>query len=155
MSLTFYYSPNSTASITELVLEELGVQCERVKLDLRAGDTKKPDFLKLNPNGKVPLIVHDGVSIFESEWTPKEQHNEKTAEVALKDVHECLRILDAALDGRQFLTGEYTVADTHVSSFIDWLRHMKVDCAKYARLEAWSKRCAERPAYKKLMAQGA
>ena len=34
--------------------------------DFKAGDTKKPEFLKLNPNGKVPVIVHDGTSIWES-----------------------------------------------------------------------------------------
>jgi glutathione S-transferase len=56
----------STASITQLVLEELGVACEQVRVDLKKGDTKKPEFLKLNPNGKVPLIIHDGTSIWES-----------------------------------------------------------------------------------------
>ena len=66
MSLIFYYAPMSTATITELVLEELGVPCEKVKLDFQKGDTKKPDFLKLNPNGKVPLLVHDGTTIWES-----------------------------------------------------------------------------------------
>jgi glutathione S-transferase len=66
MSLTLYYAPMSTAAITQLVVEELGVPCEMVKLDLRAGDTKKPDYLKINPNGVVPCIVHDGVAIWES-----------------------------------------------------------------------------------------
>lgn len=66
MSLTFYYSPMSTASITDLVLEELGVPCERIKVDIRQGETRKPEYLRLNPNGKVPLIVHDGTPIWES-----------------------------------------------------------------------------------------
>src|SRR5687768_326574 len=66
MSLIFYYAPMSTATIAQLVIEELGIPCERVKLDIQSGDTKKPDFLKLNPNGKVPLIVHDGTVIWES-----------------------------------------------------------------------------------------
>jgi glutathione S-transferase len=66
MSLTFYYSPQSSASPVHFVLEELGVPYEKVKIDLRAGDQKKPEFLKLNPNGCVPLLVHDGVPIFES-----------------------------------------------------------------------------------------
>src|SRR5262245_49722860 len=66
MSLVFYYAPMSTASITQLVLEELGIPCEKVKLDLQKGDTKKPEFVKLNPNAKVPVIVHDGTVIFES-----------------------------------------------------------------------------------------
>ena len=66
MSLIFYYAPMSTASITEIVLEELGIPCEKVKLELQKGDTKKPEFLKLNPNGKVPTLVHDGTPIWES-----------------------------------------------------------------------------------------
>ena len=66
MSLTFYYAPMSTASITTLVLEELAGARERVKLDLKKGETKTPEFLKRNPNGKVPVIVHDGSVIFES-----------------------------------------------------------------------------------------
>jgi glutathione S-transferase len=66
MSLTFYYAPMTTAGITEDVLAELGTPCERVKLDLRAGDTKKPEFLAVNPNGRVPTIVHDGTAIWES-----------------------------------------------------------------------------------------
>jgi len=203
MSLTFYYAPMSTASITELVIEELGVPCEKVKLDFSKGDTKKPDFLKINPNGKVPVIVHEGSVIFESaaitmylgeqfgvekklypapgpkrgeamkwivwtnvtlgdavgrwtrntmDWVPAEQHNAKAAEAAKADMHNCLRILDEALEGKQFLVGEYTLADTHTNSLLDWLRHMKVDFSKYARLEAWGKRCAARPAYQRLMA---
>jgi|GEM_PF-323219 len=66
MALIFYYAPMSTASLTEAVLAELGVACERVKLDIDAGDTRKPAFLKINPNGRVPAIVHDGTAIWES-----------------------------------------------------------------------------------------
>jgi glutathione S-transferase len=203
MSLIFYYAPMSTASITELVLEELGVPVERVKLDIQKGDTKKPEFLKLNPNGKVPVLVHDGTVIFESsaitmylgetfgvekklypapgpkrgeamkwiawanvtlgdavgrftrntmDWVPAEQHNEKAAEVAKKDMANCLRIVDEALEGKQFLVGDYTLADTHLNSFMDWLRYMKIDFSPYARIKAWGERCSARPAYAKIMA---
>lgn len=205
MSLTFYFAPMSTAGITDLVLEELGVPCERVKVDIRGGETRRPEFLRLNPNGKVPLIVHDGTPIWESaaitmylgevfgvekdlypaagtrrgeamkwivwtnvtcgdavyrfmrntsEWTPADQHNAKAAEAAKADIANCLRILDEALSGRQFLAGAYTLADTHLNSFIDWLRHMHMDLAPYARLNAWSERCKARPAYGRAMARG-
>ncbi len=66
MSLIFYGAPMSTASVTHAVLEELGVPYEKVAIDLKANDQKKAEFLKLNPNGKVPTVVHDGVAIFES-----------------------------------------------------------------------------------------
>jgi glutathione S-transferase len=66
MAITFYYAPMSSAAPTHWILEELGIPHEKVVVDLRAGDQKKPAFLKINPNGKVPVLVHDGVVIFES-----------------------------------------------------------------------------------------
>jgi len=205
MSLTFYYSPMSTAGITEHVLEELGTPCERVKVDIQKGETRKPEYLRLNPNGKVPLIVHDGVAIWESaaitmylgevfgvekglyppagarrgeamkwivwtnatlveavsrwmrntsEWTPVEQHNAQAGEAAQQDIQTCLRILDEALAGRQFLLGGYTLADTHLNAVTAWLSHMKVDCSAYANFNAWCQRCAARPAYARALARG-
>lgn len=66
MSLIFYYSPHSNASRVRMSLSELGVPHETVLVDLKAGDQKKPDFLRINPNGKVPTIVLDGTPLFES-----------------------------------------------------------------------------------------
>ncbi len=63
MSLTFYFAPMSTASITEAVIAELGIPCDRVELNLSNGDSRKPEFLKINPNGRVPAIVHEGTAI--------------------------------------------------------------------------------------------
>ena len=66
MSLVFYYAPMSSAFTIHWALEELKVPYEKVKIDLQAGDQRKPAFLALNPNGKVPTLVHDGTPIFES-----------------------------------------------------------------------------------------
>jgi glutathione S-transferase len=66
MSLTFYYTPMSSATRVHWALEELEVPYEKVKVDLGAGDQKKPEYLALNPNGKVPLLVVDGTPVFES-----------------------------------------------------------------------------------------
>jgi glutathione S-transferase len=66
MSLVFYYTPMSSATRIHWALEELGVPYEKIKLDLAAGDQKKPEYLALNPNGKIPLLVADGTPIFES-----------------------------------------------------------------------------------------
>lgn len=66
MSITFFYYPQSSASRVHWTLEELGVPYEKVKIDLRAGDQKKPEFLAINPNGKVPALVLDGTPVFES-----------------------------------------------------------------------------------------
>jgi glutathione S-transferase len=60
-------TPNGwKASIT---LEELEVPYEVRAIDLGSGDQKKPDFLAINPNGRIPAIVdHDlgGLRVFES-----------------------------------------------------------------------------------------
>jgi glutathione S-transferase len=66
MSLTFYYSPMSSATRIHWALEELGIPYEKVKVDIRAGAQKAPEYLKVNPNGKVPAIVDDGTPMFES-----------------------------------------------------------------------------------------
>ncbi len=66
MSITYYYAPMSTAVRTTWAIEELGVPCERVKVDIQKKQTKTPEFLKMNPNGVVPVLVVDGTAIFES-----------------------------------------------------------------------------------------
>ena len=66
MSIVFYYSPLSSAVTVHWALEELGVPYEGVRVDLAAEEQKKPAFLAINPNGKVPALVHDGTPLFES-----------------------------------------------------------------------------------------
>jgi glutathione S-transferase len=64
--LTYYFAPMSTAVRTTWAIDELGVPCERVKIDIQKKETKTEAFLKLNPNGEVPVLVVDGTPIFES-----------------------------------------------------------------------------------------
>ncbi|WP_394850434.1 glutathione S-transferase family protein [Pendulispora brunnea] len=66
MAITLYYAPMSSATRAFWALEELGIPFEKVKLDLRAGDQKKPEYLKINPNGKVPALVDGEAKIFEN-----------------------------------------------------------------------------------------
>ena len=65
MSLTFYSAPMSSATPVELALNELAVPHEKVTFDLAARPQKRPEYLKLNPNGKVPTLVVDGTPMFE------------------------------------------------------------------------------------------
>jgi glutathione S-transferase len=48
------------------MLIELGEPHELRKLDLDAGDQRKPEYLKLNPNGFVPTMIVDGAPLFEA-----------------------------------------------------------------------------------------
>eukprot|EP01087_Luapelamoeba_hula_P013028 TRINITY_DN369_c0_g1_i1.p1 TRINITY_DN369_c0_g1~~TRINITY_DN369_c0_g1_i1.p1 ORF type:complete len:245 (-),score=55.68 TRINITY_DN369_c0_g1_i1:26-673(-) len=64
--LTFYFAPYCTASVTQAVLAQLHTPHTLVTLDLSKGDTRKPEFLAINPNGRVPTIVHGETVIWES-----------------------------------------------------------------------------------------
>jgi glutathione S-transferase len=64
--VTLYYANPSRASMTRLLLEELGAPHELVTLDLRAGDQLKSEFLAVNPLGKVPTIRHRGEIVTET-----------------------------------------------------------------------------------------
>jgi glutathione S-transferase len=48
------------------MLEELGVPYENVKVSFADGGTRKPEFLRVNPNGHIPALDDDGVVLFES-----------------------------------------------------------------------------------------
>jgi glutathione S-transferase len=49
-----------------VALAEKGIEYEKVFVDLRKKEQKSEDFLKLNPYGKVPVLVKNGVVIYES-----------------------------------------------------------------------------------------
>jgi glutathione S-transferase len=67
MSFTLYNAPQSTCSQrVRFVLNAKELPFEEVKLDLLAGDQLKPDYLKLNPNGVVPTLDHDGSIVIDS-----------------------------------------------------------------------------------------
>jgi glutathione S-transferase len=63
---TLYYSPGSASFAVHWMLIELGVPHELKKVDLEAGEHRKPEYLKLNPNGFVPTLIVDGTPLFES-----------------------------------------------------------------------------------------
>jgi glutathione S-transferase len=48
------------------MLEELGVPYELVKTDFANGDTRTPEFLRINPNGHVPALVDGDLTLWES-----------------------------------------------------------------------------------------
>ena len=66
MSIVLYWHPMSSASPVACALAELDVPHERIKVDIRTGEQRRPEFLALNPNGKVPTLTVDGAPMFEA-----------------------------------------------------------------------------------------
>lgn len=66
MSLVLYWHPMSSATPIACALAELGLPHERVKVDITTGEQRRPAFLALNPNGKVPTLTVDGAPMFEA-----------------------------------------------------------------------------------------
>jgi glutathione S-transferase len=55
--LKLFYAPNACSLAPHIALAEAGADFEAVRLDLKAGDQRKPDYLAVNPKGRVPVLV--------------------------------------------------------------------------------------------------
>jgi len=64
MAIQFYTNPMSRGQIARWMLEETGAPYEAIILDYQ-DKMKAPDYLAINPMGKVPAIVHDGQVVTE------------------------------------------------------------------------------------------
>ena len=65
--LVLYHNDMSVcAAKVRMALAEKRLEWEGVHLNLRAGDTQKPDYVKLNPGKVVPTLLHDGLPVIES-----------------------------------------------------------------------------------------
>src|SRR3954465_2963207 len=103
MAFTLYNAPQSTCSQrVRFVLNAKQLPFDEVKLDLLAGDQLKPDYLKLNPNGVVPTLDHDGAIVIDSsviieyldEIAPQPQSFTPEAPVARAKMRALMRFID-------------------------------------------------------------
>ncbi|QQS12593.1 MAG: glutathione S-transferase family protein [Rhodospirillales bacterium] len=193
--LKIYGSPQSRAARVLWCARECGVPFEQVTLDMKA--IKDPEFLKLNPNGKMPAMQDGELVLFESmainlylarkyggalwpssaegeglafQWsfwgmtevekhlltividqfmTPPDKRNPKAVEDAKAAVAKPLAVLEAALTGRQFLTGDtFTIADLNLASVMSWAKLVKLEMPTCPNVANWLDRCLSRPAFR-------
>lgn len=64
-SIVFYYNPMSRGRIAHWMLEEVGEPYRVELLSFEKGEHKQPQYLAINPMGKIPAIVHRGVVVTE------------------------------------------------------------------------------------------
>jgi glutathione S-transferase len=180
---------------TAIALEELGLDYVLCPVDLSAGEQRHESFLKLNPNGRIPVIVdHDGPSrrlIFESgailmylaektgrlmptdldgryeviQWlmfqmggigpmqgqaTAFERYIKENVPLARarykKETRRLYEVLNGRLQGRDFLCGDYSIADIASFSWVKAHRWARIPVENLDNLRAWIERIAARPA---------
>jgi GST-like protein len=64
--MKFYFNGSPNPTKVALFLEESGLPYEPIPVDTRKGEQFAPDFLKLNPNGKAPVLVDGDTVVFDS-----------------------------------------------------------------------------------------
>lgn len=154
MGLKLYGGARSRASIVQWYLEELGQPYEFVLLDMQAGEHRQPDFLAINPMGKVPALVDGDFTLWESgaillylaeKYSPDVSTLEQRSHLAQwvlfanatlgpglfvessreKEKATLFPALNQILDQHPFLMGDtLTVADVAVGAYLSYMTLM-------------------------------
>ena len=163
-------------------------------LNLGKREQKEPEFLAVNPNGRIPAIVHhkDGrdIRVFESgavllylaetfggllpkdpaarieaiAWTYfqtggigpnmgqagySKRQSDDSFERFNKESHRLVSVMEGALSDKDYLAGEYSIADIMNFGWLDRAPdYFGFDLAPYPNVQAWLKRINARPAVK-------
>lgn len=64
--IQLYYDPSTASMVPHIVLEEIGIPYQRVLVDRTQNAHKAPDFLRLNPNGLIPVLVDGDLVLYET-----------------------------------------------------------------------------------------
>jgi glutathione S-transferase len=172
-----------------MVLHEKRIDFDIYEVDLR---NKSQEFLSVSPYGKVPVLVVNGASLYESNvvneyldevhekprlmpenpeqqalarsWMafaneyffpaifrarvgPQRGFSEEQIQEANKKLRDALLRLEHQLEGRQYLVGEYTLADIAHAGNFHRLRE-DVPLERYPNVTAWIERVESRESYK-------
>ncbi len=205
MTLQLYYFPTLNGQKVTIALEEMGLAYELMPLNILAGHQQAPEFLALNPNGRMPALVDGGVTVFESaailqylgrktgqfysaaetvraqidswlfwqmsalgpmsgqvNWFSRaaKKPGRDPAETGLalhrfrKETARLFGVLDRQVGDRDYLCGEYSLADMCSWTWIDKYPDNGGGLADLPNLAAWHARIAQRPAVQRALVVG-
>ena len=87
-------------------------------------------------------------------FTPEEKRNPKISEGAAKGLQRPLRVLNAALAGRDWLIGDhFSVADLNVASVMYLMKRIDFGYSEHANVQRWADACYARPALARALAK--
>jgi glutathione S-transferase len=182
-----------------LVLAEKDLSYEKIFVDLMKSEQKSPEFLRLNPYGKVPVLVDDGEAVYDStvineyledeyphppllspdsgerararmfedfadnSFTaqggllaaelrkPIEQVDNERVQRYRADLVRVLEFLDRQLEGKEYVSGEFSLADLAFVPRLLMLPGLGVEIpARLKNVVAWSERLKQRSAVRQL-----
>ena len=87
-------------------------------------------------------------------FTPEDKRSPAVIEAATKSLQRPLKVLDAALEGREWLLGEaFSVADLNVASVMFLMKAIRIGYAAHANVQRWADACYARPALARALAR--
>jgi GST-like protein len=206
--IDLYYAPTPNGWKISIMLEEAEIEYKVIPVNLGAGDQFKPEFLKISPNNRMPVIVdHNGpegeeVSVFESgailmylgeksgkffpqsqkerirvlEWlfwqigglgpmagqvshfvnyAPNFPGDHSYSEKRYKNEYDrLLGVMNMVLEEREFLAGEYSIADMASFPWVTAYKRYEVDLDSFKNVRRWFDEIKSRPAVRKGMDVG-
>ena len=206
--IDLYYAPTPNGWKISIMLEEAEIEYNVIPVNLGAGDQFKPEFLKISPNNRMPVIVdHDGpqgeeVSVFESgailmylgeksgkffpqsdrerirvlEWlfwqigglgpmagqvshfvnyAPNCPGDHSYSEKRYKNEYDrLLGVMDMVLEERDYLAGDYSIADMASFPWITAYKRYEVNLDTFKNVRRWFDEIKSRPAVRKGMDVG-
>ncbi len=191
--IELYTSGTPNGHKASVTLEELEIPYEVFPINLGANDQKKPDFLEMNPNGRIPVVKdtgNDDFVVFESgaimiylaeragRLLPTDQKGrseviqwlmfqmggigpmmgqanvfyryfpEKIQPAIDRYQNECRRlfeVLDKALEGNEWLAGDFSIADIANWCWVRTYRWSGVSREGLPNLDRWLEKLKQRP----------
>lgn len=174
--LTLYFAPGSSSMAPHIALHEIGAPFEAKPMSFARNETREPEFLAVNPEGKVPTLLIDGRALTEvagilyylarrfpeARLLPAgdpeaEAHAVSWMSFIASTIHPARRAgIEAAMKvyaqadarlGRGWAVGDYSIADIHLFRlFWRFAASLKPPPGAFPNLEAHHARMMARPA---------
>ena len=151
--IDLYYWPTPNGHKISIMLEECELEYNTIPVNISQGDQFKPKFLRLSPNNRMPAIVdHDTGGL--GPMAGQLSHFVNYAGEPQPYAHEryyneydrLLAVMDVRLRKREYLAGEFSIADIASFPWVVPYRRLGNDLDRFVNLRRWFDALKERPA---------